>query len=102
MKNIEICGTVYEVHEAVQDFTIVHKPSSNVLAVGIDFNLELIFVQFINGSCYMYVDVPISISHMAVKANSIGKFISNEIVGKFRSQKFEQPFLTKKEHLQVS
>lgn len=95
MRKLEINETPYIINEAIKDFTIMHKASSNVLAWGFDFGQKLMFVQFKNGSSYMYSDVPVEIAKKSIDVDSIGKFISKDIVGKYVSKKLETPLLTK-------
>lgn len=101
MRKFEINGVIYDVHEAVESFTILHKESSNVAFWGYDVSTMVFFVQFKNGSTYMYSEVPASLLQGSIDADSIGKFISQEIVKKFPSTKFDTQVLLKEEAVAV-
>lgn len=59
--------------------------SSNIAATGYDVTSKTLAVQFKGGGkTYYYADVPESIFNDMGKAESIGKFIGAQVVGKFK------------------
>lgn len=91
MQNLSFNDIGFEAADFLDGYTIFQKKSSNIAFYG--FNACTLFVQFHNGSCYNY-----ELTHEAVsaciKAESIGKFISNQVVGKYPSQKLENKLIT--------
>lgn len=85
MRKIEINRVQYDVHPALANYAIHRKPSSNVAFYG--FALGSVFVQFMNGSSYIYNEVPDEVISDAAKAESIGSFVSRNLVKKFPSVK---------------
>lgn len=63
--------------------------SSNINAVGYDAEKRTLFVQFTNGTLYAYDDVPIG-THLGLKvAESVGKYFSANVRGKFTARKLD-------------
>ncbi len=88
LNTIEINGNKLQVDNLLLGFEIYQKQSSNVEYFGIDHGNGRLFVQFKGGTgAYIYDGVPIDAMHAAVQAESIGKFISSTIVGKYESEK---------------
>ncbi|MXV16859.1 KTSC domain-containing protein [Hufsiella ginkgonis] len=78
----------------VTDFKIGQKPSSNVDYFGTKMGAKQLFVQFKNGSSYIYSDVD---EHKLISihaADSVGKFFSKEIAGKFSHVKVLERLIT--------
>lgn len=66
---------------------IALKPvkSSNIAATGYDAATKTLAVQFKGGGkTYFYADVPESVFGDMGKAESVGKFVGAQIVGKFK------------------
>ena len=61
--------------------------SSNVSAIAHDEKSNELHVQFKNGSHYVYEGVPSHIFHRALGSESIGKFLSEHVKGKFDHRK---------------
>lgn len=61
--------------------------SSNISYIAYDDKNQLMAVGFKGGSRYEYSDVPKNIWSEAVKAESIGSFVSKNIVNKFKGTK---------------
>lgn len=76
--------------------TKAHKPapafnmypvakSSNILATGYDAASKTLAIQFKGGGkTYHYADVPAATFDALEKAESVGKFVVSQIVGKFK------------------
>ncbi len=91
MKTITLNNQNYLVDQQLADFTIFQKTSSNVDFFGTDHINQKLFVQFKGGTgAYIYSDVPVKMLTWAENAESIGKFVSAEIVSKFISSKSEE------------
>lgn len=92
---IELNGKVLHVHNDLFDFTIHQKPSSNIDYLGLDYVNERLFVQFKGGTgAYIYNGVNMNLLDAAKNAESIGKFVSTTIVGKFTNIKFQNRLVT--------
>src|SRR5260221_3570662 len=91
MQTVKFNEIEYQANDLLDAFELFQKKSSNVAFYG--FCGCQLFVQFHNGSCYMY-----ELTHEAVSdcinAESIGKFISNQVVSRFPSQKVESKLIT--------
>lgn len=64
-------------------FKIMKMPSSNVDYYGTNHNGLQLFIQFLNGSCYIYSSVPKEVLDLMEGAESIGKAYYKFIKGKF-------------------
>ena len=87
MKTIQINGVNHSVDDRISEFTINQKASSNVDFFGTDLINDKFFVQFKNGSCYIYSGLNTDTLRHAHTAESIGKFVVSNVVGKFESEK---------------
>jgi hypothetical protein len=59
--------------------------SSALAAVGYSKRLQALEIEFVNGAIYRYLDVPPSVYHALMKANSKARFYDANIRGKYRS-----------------
>ena len=85
----EINGVDYTISEKLDNFTIHSRPSSNVAFFGISHdagNIEM-FIQFKNGSSYFYSGLTEETLVDLSNCDSIGSFVSRNIVGKFKGVK---------------
>jgi hypothetical protein len=65
--------------------TLAPVKSSNIAATGYDAASKTLAVQFKGGNkVYHYADVPESVFGDMGKAESVGKFVGAQIVGKFK------------------
>lgn len=90
MKTITLPSGTYAVDLILNGFDIIEKPSSNVAFVGTSMLDHKIYVQFKNGSGYMYSEVDYDTLSFVPAAESIGKFISSRVVKHFPSEKLEK------------
>jgi len=58
--------------------------SSNLQSVGYDEESQTLEIEFKNGSCYQYFDVPPYIFDALVNADSPGGYLAENIKGSFR------------------
>lgn len=58
--------------------------SSNVAAVGYDINTMTLEVEFNSGSVYQYFDVPEAEYLNLIGAESVGKYLNQNIKGNYR------------------
>lgn len=93
MKKITLPSGTYAVDPILDGFEIIEKPSSNVAFVGTSMLDHKIYVQFKNGSGYMYSEVDYDTLSFISAAESIGKFISQYVVKKFPNEKSEKPLI---------
>lgn len=63
--------------------------STNVFCLEYDFNACELLIEFANGGVYRYLGVPVTVWREAQRADSIGKFVSSSIRGKYPSNKVE-------------
>jgi len=65
--------------------TMQNVDSSNIASIGWkDGNLE---VEFLNGSLYMYLDVPESVFEEFIESYSKGQFLARNIKGQYEYRK---------------
>jgi hypothetical protein len=93
MKTILLPSGTYAVDDLLADFDIIEKPSSNVAFVATNIATRQLYVQFKNGSGYMYSDVDLDLLSFIPAAESIGKFISSHVVKKFPSVKLDKQLI---------
>lgn len=87
---IELAGCMLQVDDIINEFTIHQKPSSNVEYFGTDNRTARFFVQFKSGTSYIYSEVEKRVLDDSTTAESIGKFVNINIVGKFKSEKITE------------
>ena len=63
--------------------------SSNISHTGYDPFTNTLAVQFKSGATYHYHGVPLDVYHALGKSESVGKFISANVLGKFKHSKLE-------------
>lgn len=68
------------------DFEIIKKASNNIDYFAICRKMSNLFIQFSNGTCFMYANVPPEVLEQAKEAESIGKFFHASIKGKYQDQ----------------
>lgn len=74
MRQTEVNGQVVMVAPAIEDFIVKQKPSSNVEYFGFGPTGD-IFIQFKNGSSYIYKNCDPQLVQDMLAAESIGKFV---------------------------
>jgi hypothetical protein len=95
MKTITLPSGIYAVDPILDGFDIIERPSSNVAFVGTDMLADKMYVQFKNGSGYMYYGVDIDTLSFVHNCESIGKFISSKVVKYFPSEKVESSLINR-------
>lgn len=65
-------------------FKFTPAKSSNIAATAYDPASQSMAVTFKGGKTYVYHDVPQEVHSAMGKADSIGKFIGSNVVGKFK------------------
>ena len=93
MKTITLPSGTYAVDPILDGFEIIEKPSSNVAFVGVSMLEHKMYVQFKNGSGYIYSEVDYDTLSFVPIAESIGKFVNAKVVGHFQSEKQERPLI---------
>ena len=61
--------------------------SSSIMAYGYDSQVGALRIQFKGGKSYLYRGVPASVVDELKKAESVGRFVSKNVVGKFDVEK---------------
>jgi hypothetical protein len=89
MKTITVKNQEFKVSDVLKGFTIESKPSSNVAFYGMNSETKELFVQFKNGSSYIYRGITNDAAIGLINAESVGKYISRWICGQFLSTKME-------------
>jgi|GEM_PF-1540267 len=74
-----INGNAVTVDKQLEDFELLKKASTNVDYFGIRRETSHLFMQFSNGKCFMYAQVPPEVLEEAKNAESIGKFFHAKI-----------------------
>lgn len=67
--------------------TMLKVVSSQISDVGYDLTTRELFVTFKNGSTYKYSNIPLDEYNSLLKAESIGKYFSENIKGNYNSVK---------------
>lgn len=63
--------------------------SSNVDSVGYDETSEILFIRFLNGSLYIYKNVPLIIYEQLLNAPSVGSYMHRNIKGAYAYERIE-------------
>lgn len=74
-------------HTNLQEFKILKMASSNVDYYAINLSTNELFIQFLNGQCYVYDKIPKEVLELAEDCESIGKYYFKFIKGKYNEQK---------------
>lgn len=64
--------------------------SSNISKVGYNSHDQTLAVTFKDGKTYHYSEVPSDVNRALLEAESVGKFLSANVVGKFKHQLIEE------------
>ena len=94
MDIITINDRPYQVDSRVREFAIKQKASSNVDFFGTNADEGKIFVQFKNGASYIFEGVDEATLNDVGNAESVGKFISSRVAGKFNAEKSTARLIT--------
>ena len=62
---------------------IIQVNSSTVASISYDYDNHNLYVNFVNGREYVYGNVPVEVYAKFLEADSKGKFLNAEVVGKF-------------------
>ena len=62
---------------------LIEANSSTIKEFGYDNNLHRLYVNFHNGREYVYADVPVNVYEAMVNADSKGKFLNANIIGRY-------------------
>lgn len=76
------------VNDALKDFTLYQKASTYIDYIGVKGDNSL-FIQFCNGICFTYPDLPIDLIKSALEAESIGKWFHGTLKGKYEGEQLE-------------
>lgn len=87
--------TVYSFETALKGFEIKNKPSSNVAFYGYDEHYNRLFIQFKNGNSYIYKDIKPELFAEMDKSESVGKFFSQNIAGRYEHTKYTNQLIVK-------
>ncbi|WP_433863204.1 KTSC domain-containing protein [Sphingobacterium thalpophilum] len=97
MKKLTFYDVDYKVDERYEDYAVFKLPSSNVNFCGHKQeegkDTHLFFVQYMNGGTYLYRDIPADVVQNASLAESIGKYVRENISGKTPGTKLDGPIL---------
>lgn len=63
--------------------------SSNIKSVGYDRDRKVLEVEFKTGAVHQYEDVPGDLSEQMVRAESVGRFFSEHVRGRYKSSRVE-------------
>lgn len=99
MKTITLQSGTYAVDDILHGFEIMEKPSSNVAFTAINIFENQLYVQFKNGSGYMYSEVDVNTLREAETCESIGKFISSMVVKRYVGQKLSWSLINLKSNV---
>lgn len=87
MKHVKINNQTFQVHPRLIDFNVSAAISRSISFYGTNPHSGSLFIQFSNGGTYIYANMTGEIRRRLNNAESIGKFVANNIVGKFPSEK---------------
>jgi KTSC domain len=57
----------------------IHVGSTNVASFRFDVKTSTLYVRFLNGSLYEYLEVPIEVAYKAIDTDSPGRFVWNSL-----------------------
>jgi hypothetical protein len=60
--------------------------SSNIASIGYDKGTSILEIEFHGGSIYQYLSVPVEVYNSIMGASSHGKYLNQNIKGKYRYQ----------------
>ena len=66
-----------------KETTMVKVESSNISAVGYDMSFGSLIVEYKSGTKYQYKNVPYEVYENLLKAESKGRFVNENVKGKF-------------------
>jgi hypothetical protein len=70
------------------NITMQPVKSSQIKSVGYDKEAQTLYIEFLNGTVYMYSKVPLgTYTNLMVPTMSVGKYFFAEIKGKFEYEK---------------
>lgn len=75
------------IKEIIKDFNLHQRPSSNVEYFGYHKDDQKLLIQFKSGSSYIFSEVPEQTFVDLTTAESTGKFVGANVVGKFSVNK---------------
>lgn len=61
--------------------------SSNIAAIGYDQAMQILEVEFLNGSVYQYLNVPPPVHQALMAAGSHGTYLNSQIKGHYQFRK---------------
>lgn len=73
-----------DVKVSMSDDGFVFLESSNIHSVKYDQDLSVLYVRFLNGSCYFYYDVPRHVYAELLLADSVGRYLNKNIAYSYR------------------
>lgn len=77
------------VNHLLEGWTIYHRQSSYVAYIAVNPGGDSLFIQFNNGTCFIYPGLPIDLIKEAIAAESIGKFFHAQLKGKYEGEAVE-------------
>ncbi len=77
------------VADVLKDWTLYQRASTYVDFIGVNPANDSLFIQFQNGICFLYPDLPIDLIKSAVEAESIGKWFHSQLKGKYEGEAIE-------------
>ena len=76
------------VSDVLQDYTIYHRNSTFVAYIAVKGDNSL-FIQFCNGTCFIYPDLPVDLIKSALEAESVGKWFHANLKGQYEGEQLE-------------
>lgn len=74
--------------EVIMEQPVMHEvQSSNIARVGYDETNSIVWIEFINGSMYVYFDVPIVTYNELKEASSVGSYFNRNYKNQFAYQR---------------
>lgn len=89
-----ISGTAVIVNPILAEFELAKKNSTYVHYLGIRRETSQLFLQYNNGTCFMFNAVPPEKLEAATVAESIGKFFHSDLKGKFETEELDHNCIT--------
>lgn len=68
---------------------LIEVNSSNIARVGFDKDTSSLFLEYKGGNLYVYSDVSLDIYNKLMSADSVGRFVNEEIKGTYDFVKAE-------------
>jgi len=87
-------GINIAVNQDLTGYAFYQKQSSHIAFYGVNADTKQLVVQYTNGKCIVFNEVPPAVLAESTITPSIGKFLHSKIYGKFNDEALEDNSIT--------